>query len=595
MRKRIAFQIIFLVVVFMVIMFIVNSVMLARNSMQVFTTAKNELLGRDLRTMEDNIGEEMFDEDLLEYYEEHLALMNQGPVWADEAFMSQYEAFLQRRDAMYEEDLEVSFQDFADDEKYLFARHRYFLVDGNFKYYRESLECVAMAVVDMRTGKAVVFSVDGYDVVYSYEGDIISAKDWQAGSALVERVVAAETKQNNTFRHYLEEESDEALFGFVNGTGDGSWYVGYLPLTEMGAEHFALCMINDAQQFSQTLRRQSLLRLGFSVVPLLVFVGLLIWFLYVQTVKPVTQIQKSVRAYTDEKDTAQVVRELQTVKTENEFGMLSRDIIHLAEEMERYTNENVRLAAEHQRIATELELAARIQRNALPDVSTIFGDREDFEIAASMKPAKEVGGDFYDFFLLDEDHLALVIADVSGKGIPAALFMMMAKMQLENYAKMGLSPGQVMAKTNDALCLNNQENMFVTVWFGILELSTGKITASNAGHEYPVIRQPGGPYELIKDKHGCILGMLEGMQYPEYELTLQKGGMLFVYTDGVPEATRADNELFGTRRMVETLNVANDASPRNLLDAVHDAVDDFVGDAPQFDDLTMLAIKLKVK
>ena len=191
-----------------------------------------------------------------------------------------------------------------------------------------------------------------------------------------------------------------------------------------------------------------------------------------------------------------------------------------------------------------------------------------------MKPAKEVGGDFYDFFLIDEDHLGLVIADVSGKGVPAALFMMIAK-------------------TNEALCSNNQVDMFVTVWIGILELSTGKLQAANAGHEYPVLKHPDGRFELFRDKHGFVLGGIEGAKYKEYELQMEPGAKLFVYTDGVPEATDAENRMFGLERMMEALNREPDAVPGRILENVHEAVNIFVRDAEQFDDLTMLCLEYK--
>ncbi len=209
-----------------------------------------------------------------------------------------------------------------------------------------------------------------------------------------------------------------------------------------------------------------------------------------------------------------------------------------------------------------------------------------------MTPAKEVGGDFYDFFLIDDDHLGMVMADVSGKGVPAALFMMMSKILVNNYAMMDGHPAKVLEKVNTQICKNNDEEMFVTVWFGVLEISTGKVTAANAGHEYPIIKKADGGFELFKDKHGFVIGGMDGMRYKEYEFRLEKGGTLFLYTDGVAEATNANNELFGTDRMLEALNKDSEASPKELLTNMKTAVDEFVGEAPQFDDLTMLGVKL---
>jgi serine phosphatase RsbU (regulator of sigma subunit) len=227
----------------------------------------------------------------------------------------------------------------------------------------------------------------------------------------------------------------------------------------------------------------------------------------------------------------------------------------------------------------------------LPNIFPPFPDRDEFHIFASMTPAKEVGGDFYDFFLVDDDHLALVMADVSGKGVPAALFMMMSKIMLQNQAMSGKDPKDVLIAVNDQICRNNKEQMFVTVWIGILELSTGKLTASNAGHERPILKEPDGGFELIRDKHGLVVGAMDGMRYRNYELQLRPGAKLFLYTDGLMEATDAADELFGEARTLETLNRAQDADPQALLEFVDAEVRRFVGDAPQFDDLTMLCLQ----
>lgn len=244
-------------------------------------------------------------------------------------------------------------------------------------------------------------------------------------------------------------------------------------------------------------------------------------------------------------------------------------------------------------IASELNLASRIQASMLPSVFPAFPDRTDFDIYASMDPAKEVGGDFYDFFLVDDDHLCLVIADVSDKGVPAALFMMASMIILSNNAKRGASPAQVLEAANESICSGNREDMFVTVWMGILELSTGKLVASNAGHEYPVLKRPNGSFELLKDEHGFVVGGMAGMPYMEYTLDLEPGSKIFAYTDGLPEATTADGEQFGTQRMVDALNEVAEAAPDAILKSMQSTVNEFVGDAEQFDDLTMLCMEYK--
>ena len=200
----------------------------------------------------------------------------------------------------------------------------------------------------------------------------------------------------------------------------------------------------------------------------------------------------------------------------------------------------------------------------LPHIFPAYPDRTEFDVFALMKPAREVGGDFYDFFLIDDDHLCLVMADVSGKGIPAALFMMISKTILQSCAMLGVSAGEILTKMNDALCSNNQVEMFVTVWVGILEISTGKVTCGNAGHEYPAIMGPDGNFKLYKDKHDVVIGWIEDHPYREYTLQLEPGDKLFLYTDGVPEATDKEDRMFGTDRLPQTGN----NSPLNLLTAV---------------------------
>ena len=307
---------------------------------------------------------------------------------------------------------------------------------------------------------------------------------------------------------------------------------------------------------------------------------------------PLKTEQDIINEYKQNKNAEETVTALSFITSNNEIQEIAEDFSAMVLELERHIEDVKSITKEKERIGAELDMATQIQAGQLPSVFPAFPERTEFDIHATMTPAKEVGGDFYDFFFVDNDHLAMVIADVSGKGVPAALFMMMSKILINNYAMMGLSPHEVLEKTNETICENNKQGMFVTVWLGILEVSTGKITAANAGHEYPIIRQPDGQFELFRDKHGFVIGGIKNKKYKQYEFTLQKGGTLFVYTDGVPEATNEQQELYGTQRLVEVMNKTPDARPKELLDNVHKAVNKFVGDAPQFDDLTMLAITL---
>ncbi|MDE5965252.1 MAG: PP2C family protein-serine/threonine phosphatase, partial [Lachnospiraceae bacterium] len=280
------------------------------------------------------------------------------------------------------------------------------------------------------------------------------------------------------------------------------------------------------------------------------------------------------------------------IRTGDEIEELSESFAQMYLELREYLQELSVVTAEKERIGAELDIATQIQADMLPSIFPAFPEREEFDIFASMDPAKEVGGDFYDFFLIDEDHLALVIADVSGKGVPAALFMVIAKTLIKNQVMMGASPKSVLEAVNNQLCENNEAEMFVTVWLAVYEISTGKVTAANAGHEYPAIRRKGGSFELFKDPHGFVLAGMENTRYKEYEMELHAGDTLFVYTDGVPEATDAGQTLFGTERMLETLNKRKDADPKKLVEGLKDEIDRFVGEAMQFDDITMLSLRV---
>ena len=328
--------------------------------------------------------------------------------------------------------------------------------------------------------------------------------------------------------------------------------------------------------------------------------GFLALFLIVvrrRVIRPINQLTQATGAFIqnheEELATGTATVNVPDIRTGDEVELLANSFRKMEEDVISYLRSFMAITAENERIGAELNVATQIQADMLPRIFPAFPERPEFDIYASMTPAKEVGGDFYDFFLVDDDHLAMVIADVSGKGVPAALFMVIAKTLLKNAAQTGLSPKAVLEKVNNQLCENNEAEMFVTVWLGIYEISTGKLTAANAGHEYPAIRRSGGRFELVKDRHGFVLAGMEDARYREYELELGMGDTLFLYTDGVAEAIGAANILYGTERMLATLNTAPGRCPEKLLRDVKQDIDRFVGDAPQFDDITMLAIQRK--
>ena len=277
------------------------------------------------------------------------------------------------------------------------------------------------------------------------------------------------------------------------------------------------------------------------------------------------------------------------ISNNDEIGDLYHEIQSMQRRIVDYTDNLARVTAEKERVSTELRTAAAIQESVLPSAFPAFPLRHEFDLYASMDPAKEVGGDFYDFFLIDDDHLAVVIADVTDKGVPAALFMMSAKILIDYRARLGGTPGQILADVNAQLCENNESGMFVTVWMGILDLRSGVMTCANAGHEYPAVRA-GGAFRILTDRHGLPLGVMPGMKYRDYSIRLKPGDAVFVYTDGVPEANNADGELYTLARMELALNRIAGRDPKRVLEGVRADVDAFVRGANQFDDLTMLCV-----
>ena len=271
------------------------------------------------------------------------------------------------------------------------------------------------------------------------------------------------------------------------------------------------------------------------------------------------------------------------VYNSSEFASLSDDINLTVDVLKGYID------AAEKRMEQELQLAHNIQDSALP--KNFRFSHTGFEIYATMDPAKEVGGDFYDFFFVDTDRIALVIADVSGHGIPAALLMMRSKTAIRSLAESGLDPGVVLEKVNEELCEGNDINMFVTVWMGIMDLKTGVMRCVNAGHEYPAIRHGSGLFETLKDTHRPPLGAMEDLKFEEYELQLEAGDVLYVYTDGVPESINTKEEQYGTDRMLITLNSNSGGSMADLLADVKADIDVFVGEAEQFDDITMMGFR----
>ena len=434
----------------------------------------------------------------------------------------------------------------------------------------------------------------------SYLSLILMNPDYTEGTFLVSGASRTQRRGTNYDEAYVigvtveatAEQKENMLEAQAGGrslasSGDYVDSFGYLQ-DILNGRHIVAGVTFDVSGLKKEINHQvtgGMLR--FTLLQLLLAVALYI-LVYFYAVRPVEQIQKNVWIYKEEKDSKKVLKDLSNIKVRNELGALSSDISDMVVSIDNYVEEIQNITAEKEKIAAELSVANRIQAEMLPSTFPAFPGRREFDLYATMDPAKDVGGDFYDFFLLDQNHIVLVIADVSGKSIPAALFMVNSKTRLQNQANVGKTPAEILEAVNHQLCEGNESGFFVTVWIAIIDLTTGKGVAANAGHEHPVIRRAGGEYETVIYRHSPAVGVVDGISYREHEFELHPGDRIYVYTDGVPEATNEKDELFGVDRMLKSLNSHRDDSLKQLLPHVKEDIDTFVGAAPQFDDITML-------
>lgn len=364
----------------------------------------------------------------------------------------------------------------------------------------------------------------------------------------------------------------------------------YVPIVS-GESIYVICACIDATAVQKEIYSGMVFISIFFLVILVIAISLMTFAFEHVLLKPLELVQGQIRKYTQDKNVTDLCHELSLIKCENEIGFLADDVTLMAQEIDRYTKEIVELTSTRQRIETELTLAHNIQKAALPSSIPVFDGNNCFELLGSSTPAKEVGGDFYDYFKIDDSHLGILIADVSGKGIPAAMFMMLSHICIKNMSSTNTDPGKIFEKVNHILNERNDAEMFVTAWMGILDLDTGIITCVNAGHENPAIYRNGEEYNLYKTKHSFVLASMDDMKYKTETIQLRKGDRIFLYTDGVPEATNLDNTLYGTDRMLNVLNRFKDSSCEELLAAVEEDINSFVGSASQFDDFTMVCLK----
>ena len=418
--------------------------------------------------------------------------------------------------------------------------------------------------------------------------DDTAYEEWEIGH---ER----ETTNEEYRRKYEELYEKKVLYGTIYrlnpGKGLHPHITTIVPVLDSADEVAALLCVQRPINELAAVVRVFVIRTGIFALLLAFFASqLAAYFSRKWIISPIRKISGEATRFAKENTKGE---ELGDVSRFSEIYNLSRAIDKMETDMENYVQNLTAVTAERERIGTELSFARKIQHDALPHTYPAFPGRSEFDIYASMTPAKEVGGDFYNFDLIDEDHLAMWIGDVSDKGVPAALFMMAINIVIENRVIMGGSPAEIMAYVNNNVCAHSKTDMFVTIWLGILEISTGRIICCNAGHEDPAVYKKGGAFEIVKKKHNTAVGAMPDLPYNDEEIFLEKGDKLFIYTDGVPEATNSFNELFTVGRMVDALNEYCEGTPQEILESMHKSVNEFVGDRTQFDDLTMLCVELK--
>ena len=470
----------------------------------------------------------------------------------------------------------------------------YLQTGGNSESYRTTKRYLDKYCLKMNLSLIYVIKVDTSDYgsfvsVFNSVGADTPYTEWKIGY----RRETTNKEYENTYRKlYSGEIPYGTIYRTRNLNGAPPHITTLVPVKDSSGEVVSLLCVQRPMGALTDSRRPYLITIAFSTLLLMVLAAsVAAVYMRRQFVKPIRRVIDEAHRFAIENSAGEKLGD--NISRIEDISVLAASIDTMETEMLQYIDNLTSVTAEKERIGTELKLAAAIQSGSIPHTFPAFPGRSDFDIYACMTPAKEVGGDFYDFFMIDDDHLAMTIADVAGKGVPAALFMMVTDILINERAHFGGSPADILTFVNKRVIEHNQADMFVTVWLGILELSTGKLKAANAGHEPPALMRNGGDFELIRRKHGLVLGAFESISYSDYEIQLSPGDKLFVYTDGVPEATDSRENMFGYDNMLAALNENKDKSPQQIIEAVKKRVSDFIGEEPAFDDLTALCLELK--
>lgn len=395
-----------------------------------------------------------------------------------------------------------------------------------------------------------------------------------------------------TYSIYKQNPPEE--IELVNDDKYGYIASAYSPVFDSNGEPVAVVGVDVYMPDLQENMRDFLV-VVIAAIFLVVLAAILMCFFFVKRkiVNPINKIRDTSKRMVENLENEESIDV--SVKTGNEIEELFDSFKEMYGDVKDYIKKLSTVTAEKERIGAELDVAKHIQASMLPCIFPAFPERKEIDIFATMEPAKEVGGDFYDFFMVDDTHLAIVMADVSGKGVPAALFMVIGKTLIKDHTTPGRDLGKVFTEVNQLLCESNSEELFITAFEGVLDLVTGEFVYVNAGHEMPFICKAGGDFEPYKIRAAFVLAGMEGMKYRAGSMMLEPGDKIFQYTDGVTEATNINNELYGMERLGAILNKTKCGTPHAILPAVKRDIDEFVGEAPQFDDITMLCLEYKTK
>lgn len=517
---------------------------------------------------------------LVEYWSEHANDMQKV---YDDSTLSEMEAGFRLKNPGLGKLAEVTretYEELSEEDQGLFAEIAYGRICESFSNLKRSFEPMYIFSFIIRDDKLLILTtgITDSELRISQGGEI-----WEVG-VITDYVPGIWENVDGLLKG---EKKDERYHVDLDSLENGA--MATEPIYVNGE---LTAFVSSAESYSGIVHGSILIVLAVVVLVLvsfLVLTRLIMNMIKKKVVIPIKKEENAIRDYMDNKDSSNTVKILDEIRSGNEVETLAHSFSAMITELDNHVEHIKQITAERERISAELSVANRIQADMLP---RNFPEEDTFDLYAVMHPAKEVAGDFYDFFFTDEDHLVLVIGDVSGKSVPAALFMANSRTVIKNIALTGVRPSEIMRYANDALCDGNDENMFVTIWLAMIDLRNGHAVTVNAGHEHPMVLRRESGYEMHVYSHNAVLGVLPSMnEYTEIEYDLENGDGFFVYTDGIPEAQNDKGEFFEGDRIVSGLNSLKNSTAKDTVTGIYEQVVEFENGTEQFDDITMLCFR----